>query len=72
MIGTPDPNWGTAVTAFVVRSDPALTAHDIDDFFRHGDLLAAFKRPRRVIFLDALPTSPSGKVLTRELLASLD
>jgi acyl-CoA synthetase (AMP-forming)/AMP-acid ligase II len=29
--------------------------------------LAAYKYPRRVIFVDALPLGPSGKVLKREL-----
>jgi acyl-CoA synthetase (AMP-forming)/AMP-acid ligase II len=72
VVGVADPNWGSAVTAFVVRDDPALTEGQVDDFFRDGGLLAAFKRPRRVIFVDALPTNASGKVLTRELLASHD
>ncbi len=51
---------------------PYATEKAIDDFFRGGDLLAAFKRPRRVVFVAALPTNPSGKVLTRELIANLD
>ena len=34
------------------------------------DDLAAFKRPRCVVFVDALPLNPSGKVLKRELVAS--
>ena len=72
VVGVPDRHWGNAVTAFVVRSDPTLTEKAIDDFFRGADLLAAFKRPRRVVFVAALPTNPSGKVLTRELIASLD
>ena len=32
--------------------------------------LAAYKYPRRVIFTDAFPLGPSGKVLKRELVAS--
>lgn len=67
--GTPDARWGSAVTAFVVRSDPALSEADVDRFCRDSDLLAPFKRPRRTVFVDALPTNPSGKVLTRELIA---
>jgi acyl-CoA synthetase (AMP-forming)/AMP-acid ligase II len=55
------------VTAFVVRSDPALTEKLVDDFCRASDELASYKRPKRVVFLDALPTNPSGKVLKREL-----
>ena len=31
--------------------------------------LAAYKYPRRIIFADAFPLGPSGKVLKRELVA---
>jgi fatty-acyl-CoA synthase len=70
VVGLPDPTWGAAVTAFIVRSDPALTAEDIDRHCRGRDDLAAFKRPRRVVFVDALPLNPSGKVLKRELITT--
>jgi acyl-CoA synthetase (AMP-forming)/AMP-acid ligase II len=69
VVGLPDPKWGSAVTAFIVRSDAALTAEAVDQYCRGCNDLAAFKRPRRVTFLDALPTNPSGKVLKRELVA---
>jgi len=69
VVGLPDPTWGMAVTAFIVKSDPALSAEDIDRHCRARDDLATFKRPRRVVFVDALPLNPSGKVLKRELLA---
>ena len=71
IVGLPDERWGSAVTAFIVRSDPALAAADIDAFCRESDALAAYKRPRRVIFVDSLPTNPSGKVLKRELIARM-
>jgi acyl-CoA synthetase (AMP-forming)/AMP-acid ligase II len=68
VVGLPDPQWGSVVTAFIVRSDPALGIEDVDGFCKaSGDL--AFKRPRRIVFVDELPTNPSGKVLKRELLA---
>lgn len=72
VVGVPDPHWGTAVTAFVVCSDPALTEQKIDGFFRESDMIAAFKRPRRVVFVDDLERNPSGKLLRGELIASLD
>jgi acyl-CoA synthetase (AMP-forming)/AMP-acid ligase II len=70
VVGTPDPEWGAVVTAFVVRAEPALSERDVDRLCRESDSLASFKRPRRVVFVDALPTNPSGKVLTRELVDS--
>lgn len=67
VVGLPDPKWGRIVAAFVVRSDPVLDESRVDTFCRTSDDLAAFKRPRRIVFLDALPLNPSGKVLKREL-----
>jgi acyl-CoA synthetase (AMP-forming)/AMP-acid ligase II len=69
VVGLPDPKWGRIVTAFVVRSESSLSAEAIDAFCRASDDLAAFKRPRRIEFVDSLPTNPSGKVLRREILA---
>ena len=67
VMGMPDSRWGAAVTAFIERAEPTLSEQDVDRFCKQSDLLASFKRPRRVVFVDALPTNPSGKVLTREL-----
>lgn len=69
VVGLPDPKWGSVVTAFVVRSDADLTDEAVDAFCKTSDDLAAYKRPKRVVFVDALPTNPSGKVLKRELIA---
>ena len=60
MAGLPNPNWGAVVTAFIVRSDPALDAAAIDAFRRASDVLAGYIRPK---------TNPSGKVLKGELVA---
>jgi acyl-CoA synthetase (AMP-forming)/AMP-acid ligase II len=69
IVGLADEKWGSMVTAFVVRSDPALTEARVDEFCRMNDELASYKRPKRVIFVDALPINPSGKVLKRELIS---
>lgn len=69
VVGLPDEKWGSVVTAFVVKADPAVTAEDIDAFCKTSDLIAPYKRPKTYIFLEALPYNPSGKVLKRELLA---
>jgi fatty-acyl-CoA synthase len=71
VVGAPDPKWGAVVTAFIVKASPELDEAAIDAFCRSSGDLAPFKRPRRIIFIDALPINPSGKVLKRELLASL-
>jgi acyl-CoA synthetase (AMP-forming)/AMP-acid ligase II len=69
VVGLPDEKWGSVVTAFVVPDAPGLDAATIDAFCRSSLDLASYKRPRRIIFLDSLPTNPSGKVLKRELIA---
>ena len=64
VIGLPDDKWIEAITAVVVpRSDVAeaeLIAHT-------RERLPAFKAPKRVLFVDALPRNASGKILKREL-----
>ncbi len=52
------------VCAALVRSGP-LAAEDVHRHCR-GELVA-YKRPTRIAFLDALPRSPSGKILIRDL-----
>ena len=69
VVGLPDERWGSIVTAFVVRADDTLDADTVGQFCKDSPDLADFKRPRKVIFVDKLPTNPSGKVLKRELLA---
>ncbi len=66
VVGLPDPYWIEAVTAVVVvkagqtLDEAAVIAH----CKRH---MAHFKVPKRVVFTDALPKNPSGKLLKREL-----
>ena len=69
VVGLPDPKWGAVVAAFIVPAKRGLTAEAVDTFCRQSPDLADFKRPKRIAFLEALPTNPSGKVLKRELLA---
>jgi len=72
VLGLPDERWGQIVTAFIRPGDDdceeAMTAEAVDKFCRASPELADFKRPRRVVLIDALPRNPSGKVVARELL----
>jgi len=64
--GVPDPRWGEVGLVAVVRQrDAALDADDVRAFLR--ERLANYKVPKHVRFLDALPVSGAGKVLTRAL-----
>ena len=63
--GMPDERSGEVVWAWVVRSDPALTEQQVIDAC-HAQL-ARYKTPHKVIFRDALPKSPIGKILRRKL-----
>lgn len=66
VVGIPDTTRGEAVSAFVtLRSGQFTTPRDLMDHTRAQ--LAAFKRPRRVSVVDALPKTASGKVMRREL-----
>ena len=63
VIGIPDERWGQRVAAVVVGRVDAeeLDAHCL------ASPLARFKRPREYRHVEALPKSPSGKVLRRVL-----
>ncbi len=66
VIGVPDERWGETVKAIVVlRQGMTATAEEIIDFCRGK--VAGFARPRSVDFIEALPRTPSGKVLKRVL-----
>jgi long-chain acyl-CoA synthetase len=66
VIGVPDAIWGEAVKALVVLKPGApADAEGIIAFARTR--IAAFKAPKSVEFVDALPRNPSGKVLRRVL-----
>jgi len=65
--GLPDDRWGQVVAAFVVRRDARLTEQQVADYCLGASALAAFKRPRRIHFVDEIPKSSVGKVQRRVL-----
>jgi acyl-CoA synthetase (AMP-forming)/AMP-acid ligase II len=66
VVGRPDERWGEVPVAFVAVDDAtAVTGDELLDHCRNE--LAKFKVPKDVVFVDALPRNPSGKVLKREL-----
>ncbi len=67
VVGLADERWGKVVTAFVKRKG-LVTEQELEQFCRTSGL-ANFKRPRRFVFVDALPKSPVGKLLRRLLVA---
>ncbi len=68
IIGVPDVDWGERVRAVVVLRPGAagLAQEELVEYCR--ERLASFKKPESVVFTDALPRNPMGKVLKRVLL----
>lgn len=66
VIGVPDEKWGESVKAIVVLRGEASAG--ADDLIAHcKSLLASFKCPRSVDFIEGLPRNASGKVLKKDL-----
>jgi acyl-CoA synthetase (AMP-forming)/AMP-acid ligase II len=66
VIGIPDERWGERVHAIVVlKPGAAATSVELREHTRR--LIAAYKAPRSVEFVDDLPLSGAGKVLKRRL-----
>jgi long-chain acyl-CoA synthetase len=65
-IGVPDAYRGETVKAYVVvKPGETLTADEVIQFSR--EKLAAYKAPKMVEFIDALPKSAVGKILRKEV-----
>ena len=66
VIGVGHPKWVEAVTAVIVpRDGETITEEEILELCRKE--LSPFKVPKKVIFVEALPKTPTGKILKREL-----
>ena len=66
VIGVPHESHGEEIKAVVIRTDGATVTED--ELIAWGkEQMAAFKYPRIVEFVDALPMTATGKILKREL-----
>jgi long-chain acyl-CoA synthetase len=64
-VGVPDNATGEAVKLFVVKKDSNLSVADLITYCRAN--LTGYKIPRHIEFRGALPKSPVGKILRRQL-----
>ncbi|HLL29131.1 MAG TPA: AMP-binding protein [Xanthobacteraceae bacterium] len=67
VVGIADERWGKIVAAFIKRR-AEVAPEELDGFCKQSGL-ANFKRPRRYVFVEAIPKSPVGKLLRRKLVA---
>ncbi len=66
VVGLPEPEWGEIVCAFVARQPGSdLEAAEVIEHCR--DLIAGYKKPRAVEFVEALPRNSTGKVDKAEI-----
>jgi acyl-CoA synthetase (AMP-forming)/AMP-acid ligase II len=68
VIGYPDKIWGEAVKAIVVVAPgESLTMEEVIEWTKGK--IGKFKMPKSVVFTDALPRTPTGKILKKDLRA---
>jgi len=68
VVGLPHEKWIEAVTAIIVPKKEfkdKITEDEIIETCRNE--LAPFKAPKKVIFTDSLPKTPTGKILKRDI-----
>ncbi len=70
VLGLPDDALGEEVVALITpRPGASPTAVEIQAWTR--ERVAAYKYPRRIVFVDELPKGPTGKILKRAIDRSL-
>src|SRR5580693_3670121 len=71
VIGLPHPSLGEEVAAAVaLKPGAAVTAEELRDYVKSQ--VAAYKYPRHVWFVDALPKGPTGKIQKRDIVIPPD
>ncbi|HEX7661103.1 MAG TPA: AMP-binding protein [Pseudonocardiaceae bacterium] len=73
VVGTPDQLWVEAVTAVVVLAEGVEPNDELrEQLTTHvAERLASYKKPRRIIFRDAIPKTAVGKLDRKRLRADL-
>ncbi|MBT3311356.1 MAG: AMP-binding protein [Desulfobacterales bacterium] len=66
VVGFPDNIWGETVTAFVTLN-PDTKADEKEIIAWAKQNMAAYKVPKKIIFMDEIPKNPSGKILKKDL-----
>jgi acyl-CoA synthetase (AMP-forming)/AMP-acid ligase II len=71
VVGVPDPVFGEAVVA-IIEPASGTTPPDEAAVVDHCKAsIAGYKKPKHVLYRDALPRNATGKVLKRELAAEV-
>jgi long-chain acyl-CoA synthetase len=71
VIGLPHPELGEEVGAAVaLKPGASVTVEELRDYVKKQ--VAAYKYPRRVWIVDALPKGPTGKILKRDIVPPAD
>jgi malonyl-CoA/methylmalonyl-CoA synthetase len=70
VVGLPDVEWGQRIVAAIVPKEPwVVSTEDLHQWCR--SLLAPYKVPKQIHFLDGLPRNSLGKVTKPELINQL-
>jgi len=74
VVGQRDPAAGEIPVAFVVLRDGSMPSAETKESLCGfvADRLTHYKQPREIFFVDAIPKTPSGKILRRELRNTLN
>ncbi len=66
VVGVVHPRWVEAVTA-VVKLKAGANATEAEIMEHCRNKLSSFKIPKKIVFVEALPKTPTGKILKRQM-----
>lgn len=69
VVAAPDEQWGEAVVAHVVLQPGCQNVDEASLIAHCRTLIAGYKRPRQIVFMDSLPRLPHGKIDKKALRA---